>query len=139
MPYHVQAVVGGPHPQSRVENKQEKPEISRIMGDNNGAFRYSNAHSNSTVRWSFKTEHSAFKAVVTRVTFVTRVTMFRNLWFGVKRPDMCNIVTISSSTIGRKRIITFNASFQGFKIFIYFNFVPVFMELPRCSSGSLGQ
>ena len=38
------------------------------MGNNNGAFRYSNAHSNSTVRWPFKTEHSAFKAVVTRVT-----------------------------------------------------------------------
>ena len=34
----------------------------------NEAFRYSNAHSNSTVRWPFKTEHSAFKAVVTRVT-----------------------------------------------------------------------
>ena len=59
----------------------EKHEISRIMGNNNGAFRYSNAHSNSTVGWPFKTEHSAFKAVVTRVTlhnlhytFVTRVT-----------------------------------------------------------------
>ena len=38
------------------------------MGNNNGAFRYSNAHSNSTVRLPFKTEHSAFKAVVTRVT-----------------------------------------------------------------------
>ena len=38
------------------------------MGNNNGAFRYSNAHSNSTVRWPFKMEHSAFKAVVTRVT-----------------------------------------------------------------------
>ena len=37
------------------------------MGNNNGAFRYSNA-SNDTVRWPFKTEHSAFKAVVTRVT-----------------------------------------------------------------------
>ena len=31
---------------------------------------------------------------VTRVTFVARVTMFNTLWFGVKRPDMCNIVTI---------------------------------------------
>ena len=39
------------------------------MGNNNGAFRYSNAHSNYTVRWPFKTERSAFKAVVTRVTF----------------------------------------------------------------------
>ena len=38
------------------------------MGNNNGAFHYSNAHSNFTVRWPFKTEHSAFKAVVTRVT-----------------------------------------------------------------------
>ena len=38
------------------------------MGNNNGAFRYSNALSNSTARWPFKTEHSAFKAVVTRVT-----------------------------------------------------------------------
>ena len=38
------------------------------MGNNNGAFRYSNAYSNSTVTWPFKTEHSAFKAVVTRVT-----------------------------------------------------------------------
>ena len=38
------------------------------MGNNIGAFRYSNAHSNSTVRWPFKMEHSAFKAVVTRVT-----------------------------------------------------------------------
>ena len=38
------------------------------MGNNNGAFRYSNAHSNSIVMWPFKTEHSAFKAVVTRVT-----------------------------------------------------------------------
>ena len=43
---------------------------------------------------------------------MTRVTMFRTLWFGVKRPDMCNIVTISSSTIRRRT--TFNASFQGF-------------------------
>ena len=98
------------------------------MGNNNGAFRYSNAHSNYTVRWQFKTEHSDFKAVVTRVTlpyfcdscyqdrsvtFVTRVTMFRTLWFGVKWPDMCNIVTISSSTI-RRRITTFNVGFQGF-------------------------
>ena len=38
------------------------------MGNNNGVFRYSKAHSNSTVRWPFKTEYSAFKAVVTRVT-----------------------------------------------------------------------
>ena len=38
------------------------------MGNNNGVFRYSKAHSNSTIRWPFKTEHSAFKAVVTRVT-----------------------------------------------------------------------
>ncbi len=51
---------------------------------------------------------------VTCVTFVTRVTMFRTLWFGVKRPEMCNIVTISSSTIRRRRITTVNASFQGF-------------------------
>ena len=51
---------------------------------------------------------------VARVTFVTGVTVFRTLWFGVKRPDMCNIVTISSSTIRRRRITTFNASFQGF-------------------------
>ena len=49
-----------------------------------------------------------------RVTFVTRVTMFKTLWFGVKRPDMCNIVTILSSTIRWRRITTFNASFQGF-------------------------
>ena len=38
------------------------------MGNNNGAFHYSNAHSKFTVRWPTKTEHSAFKAVVTRVT-----------------------------------------------------------------------
>ena len=38
------------------------------MGNNNGAFHYQNAHSNFTVRWPIKTEHSAFKAVVTRVT-----------------------------------------------------------------------
>ena len=38
------------------------------MGNNKGAFYYSIAHSNSTVWWPFKTEHSAFKAVVTRVT-----------------------------------------------------------------------
>ena len=38
------------------------------MGKNNGAFHYAIAHSNSTVRWPLKTEHSAFKAVVTRVT-----------------------------------------------------------------------
>ena len=91
-----------------------KHEISSIMGNNNGAFHYSNAHSNFTVMWPIKTEHSAFKAVVTRVTFVTRVTMFKTLRFGVKRPDMCNSVTVSSSTIRRKRISTFNASFQGF-------------------------
>ena len=36
--------------------------------NNNGAFHYSNAHSNLTVRWPIKTEHLAFKAVVTRVT-----------------------------------------------------------------------
>ena len=36
---------------------------------------------------------------VTCVTFVTRVTKFKTLWFGVKRPDMCDIVTILSSTI----------------------------------------
>ena len=82
------------------------------MGNNNGTFHYSKAHSNFTVKWSIKTEHSAFKAVVTRgsnflncvtrVTFGTHVTMFKTLWFGVKRPDMCNIVsfvTILSSTI----------------------------------------
>ena len=40
--------------------------------------------------------------------------MFMTLWFGVKRPDMCNIVTISSSTTRRRRITTFNASIQGF-------------------------
>ena len=51
---------------------------------------------------------------MTRVTFVTRVTMFKTLWFGVKRPDICNIVTISSSTIRKRRITNFNASFQGF-------------------------
>ena len=51
---------------------------------------------------------------VTRVTFVTCVTKFKTLWFGVKRPDMCNVVTILSSTIRRRRITTFNASFQGF-------------------------
>ena len=38
------------------------------MGNKNGAFSYSNSHSNYTVRWPFKTEHSAFKAVMTRVT-----------------------------------------------------------------------
>ena len=89
------------------------------MGNNNGAFHYQNAHSNFTV----KIEHSAFKAVVTRVTLpsfrdsryiVTRVTKFKTLWFGVKRPNMCDIVTILSSTIRRRRITTFNASFQGF-------------------------
>ena len=32
----------------------------------------------------------------------------------LKRPDMCNIVTILSNTIRRRRITTFNASFQGF-------------------------
>ena len=78
------------------------------MGNNNGAFHYQNAHSNFTVRWPIKTEHSAFKAVVTRVTLpsfrdsryiVTRVTMFKTLWFGVKRPNMCDIVTILSSTV----------------------------------------
>ena len=36
------------------------------MGNNNGGFRYSNAHSNYSVGWPFKTEHSACKAVVTR-------------------------------------------------------------------------
>ena len=41
------------------------------MGNNNGAFHYQNAHSNFTVRWPIKTEHSAFKAVVTRVTLPT--------------------------------------------------------------------
>ena len=46
----------------------EKHEISGIMGKLNGAFRYSNVHSNYTFRWPFKTEHSAFKAVVTLVT-----------------------------------------------------------------------
>ena len=40
--------------------------------------------------------------------------MFKTLWFGVKRPDICNIVTISSSTIRKRRITNFNASFQGF-------------------------
>ena len=54
-------------------------------------FHYSNAHSNVRVRWPFKTEHLAFKAGV------TRVTTFMTLWFGVKRPGMCNIVTILSS------------------------------------------
>ena len=69
------------------------------MGNNNGAFHYSNVHSNYTARWP-KRNIQLFKAVVTPVTirayltFVTRVTMFRTLWFGVKRPDMCNIVTI---------------------------------------------
>ena len=38
------------------------------MGNNNVAFCYPNVHSNSTVGWPFKTEHSACKAVVTRVT-----------------------------------------------------------------------
>ena len=38
------------------------------MGNNNGAVHYSNAHSNFTVSWPIKTEHSAVKAVVTRVT-----------------------------------------------------------------------
>ena len=38
------------------------------MSNTNGAFHYSNAHSNFTVKWPIKTEHSAFKAVVTRVT-----------------------------------------------------------------------
>ena len=36
---------------------------------------------------------------MTRVTFVTRVTMFKTLWFGVKRSDMCNIVTILSYSV----------------------------------------
>ena len=51
---------------------------------------------------------------VIRVTFMTRVTMFRTLWFGVKIPHIRNSVTISSSTIRRRRITTFNDSFQGF-------------------------
>ena len=38
------------------------------MGNNNGAFHYSKAHSNFTVKWPKKPELSAFKAVVTRVT-----------------------------------------------------------------------
>ena len=38
------------------------------MGNNNGAFHYSIAHSNSTIRWPFKTEHSAVNAVLTHVT-----------------------------------------------------------------------
>ena len=38
------------------------------MGNDNGAFNYSNYHSNFRVKWPIKTEHSAFKAVVTRVT-----------------------------------------------------------------------
>ena len=58
--------------------------------NNNGAFHYSNF----TVTWPFKTEHSAFKVDVTRVTLphfrdsrytVTGVTMFRTLWFEVKK------------------------------------------------------
>ena len=52
------------------------------MGNNNGVFRYSKAHSNSTVRWPFKT--------------------------------VILLSTISSSTIRRRRITTFNAIFQGF-------------------------
>ena len=39
------------------------------MDDNNGAFHYSNAHSNFAVKWPIKTEHSAFNDVVTRVTY----------------------------------------------------------------------
>ena len=65
--------------------------------NNNGAFPYSNAHSNVTVRWPFKTEHSAIKVDVPRVTLshccvsrynATRVTMFGTLWFGVQRADI---------------------------------------------------
>ena len=41
---------------------------ARLWVNNNGAFHYSNAHSNLTVRWPIKTEQLAFKAVVTRVT-----------------------------------------------------------------------
>ena len=36
---------------------------------------------------------------VTRVTFVIRVTMFKTLWFGVKRPDMCYIVYILTTNL----------------------------------------
>ena len=40
------------------------------MGNNNGTFQYSflKAHSHFSVKWPIKTEHSALKAVVTRVT-----------------------------------------------------------------------
>ena len=75
------------------------------------------------VRWPIKTEHSAFKAVVTRVTLPS----FRDsryicdsryevqdsmVW--CKKTRHVYIVTILSSTIRRRRITTFNASFQGF-------------------------
>ena len=94
------------------------------MGNNNVAFRYSNAHSNSSqvaiqnktfgFQSSCDSRYLHYLTFMTSVTFVTRVTMFRTLWFGVKRPDVCNIVTISSSTIRSWRLTTFNASFQGF-------------------------
>ena len=81
--------------------------------NNNGALHL-NAHSNVTVRWPFKTEHSAIKVDVTCVTLpyfrdsrynVTRVTMFGTLWFSVKRPNMWfSCVTISPSTIRMERI-----------------------------------
>ena len=70
------------------------------MGNNNGA--YSNAQSNSTVKWLLKMEHSAFKAVVTRVTLpyfcdsryiCDSRYVVQDYGFGVKRPGMCNSVT----------------------------------------------
>ena len=69
------------------------------MGKNNGAFHYAIAHSNSPVRGPFKTEHSAFKAVVTRVTLPyfcdsryicdSRYDVQDSMVW-CKRPDMCN-------------------------------------------------
>ena len=71
--------------------------------------------------------HSKRNIQLSKQNFVTRVTMFRTLWFGGKRPDMCNIVTISSSTIRRRIITTFNASFQGF-ICVYMEKNPHFRD-----------
>ena len=102
------------------------------MGNNNGAFRYSNAHSNSTVSGPFKTEHSAFKAVVPRVTLPN---FCDSCYICDSRYDVqdsmvwCKktiIVTISSSTIRRRRITTFNASFHGF--------ISVWRKIQKCFS-----
>ena len=92
-------------------------QVLRIMG-NNGAYHYSNAHSNVTVTWPIKTEHSASKAVVTRVTlpkFCDSRYICDSRYDDQDSMVWCkktrHVVTILSSTIRRRRITTFNASF----------------------------